>query len=146
MREPGDKSYRERAGAVIIDTKKKQVLLMYRVKDGQAKYVIPGGGVEAGESPEETAIREIQEELNLDIVPGRKLLKVSNIRSQEHYFLTTIFSGTLRLGGEELERSGPDNIYRPEWLSLSDLEQTDLPIFPEAIIPLIKKELSSSDS
>ena len=46
-------------GIVIKDN---QVLLMYRVRNGEHYYSIPGGGVEEGESPDTAEFREIFEE------------------------------------------------------------------------------------
>ena len=58
------------ARAIIIENN--QVLTMFRRKkkdDGSYKeyYVIPGGGVEPNETLEETCIRELKEEYNVDI-------------------------------------------------------------------------------
>ena len=40
------------------------------------KYEFPGGKVEQGETPEQAIIREIQEELNMEIVVGSHLITV----------------------------------------------------------------------
>lgn len=40
------------------------------------KYEFPGGKIEEGESPEETIVREIKEELHMDIVPVKQSLTV----------------------------------------------------------------------
>lgn len=51
--------------AVLIFNKKRQLLLEKPTyKDG---WSIPGGGVEVDETPKETALREIKEELGLDL-------------------------------------------------------------------------------
>ena len=56
--------------AIIIEDGK--LLAMFRrkiKKDGSIKeyYVIPGGGLEEGETLEENVIRELKEEFNVDI-------------------------------------------------------------------------------
>lgn len=51
----------KRVRALIIEEDK--ILLIKRVKANLSYFVIPGGGVEAGESNEEALIRECREEL-----------------------------------------------------------------------------------
>lgn len=40
---------------------------------GRTKFFLPGGGVEAGESPEETLMREVREECAREVLIGRYL-------------------------------------------------------------------------
>lgn len=53
------------ASAYIIDFEGKKVLLMYNKKLN--KWLQPGGHIEGKETPEETAIRETQEETGIKI-------------------------------------------------------------------------------
>jgi 8-oxo-dGTP pyrophosphatase MutT (NUDIX family) len=105
-------------------------------------YVIPGGGIEPGESVEQAAIREVKEKTSLDIVIGRKLWIYNNEGHREHYFLATTFSGSLRLGGPELKGQSSENIYQLEWVSLGKL--AEIPLLPEFIRDKIVKNLSLS--
>lgn len=57
------------AGCVFI--KNNEILLIKRTKTGW--YELPGGKIEEGEAPEETARREIQEELSANIKIQQKL-------------------------------------------------------------------------
>ena len=52
-----------RAGILIYHPKLKSILTIYRYKNGQHYYVLPGGQIEKRESPIEAAIREIKEEV-----------------------------------------------------------------------------------
>ena len=47
-----------------------RLLLMHRAKKGEVYDAVPGGTVEPGERPEDTAVREIQEETSLDVTLG----------------------------------------------------------------------------
>ncbi len=54
------------AGCVILD-EKGDVLLMHRNTPKRVQWELPGGKVEAGEEPEETAEREVAEELGISV-------------------------------------------------------------------------------
>lgn len=106
-----------RVAAIII--KDNKVLLMRRVKEGQEYFVFPGGGINEGESAEDAVIREIKEELSLDIKIDKLLFQIENRGQQESYFLIKEFSGTLELSGPEKERMNENNQYYPTWIDLN---------------------------
>ncbi|MGA7756761.1 MAG: NUDIX hydrolase [Ilumatobacteraceae bacterium] len=56
------------AGAIIRDTSGSVLIVKPTYKDG---WEMPGGAVEAGESPAQACVREVREELGLEIVVGR---------------------------------------------------------------------------
>jgi 8-oxo-dGTP pyrophosphatase MutT (NUDIX family) len=120
---------RDRVAVLII--RQDKLLLFYRYRDGRTYYALPGGHVETGETLEETAIREIKEELNLDIDLDRKLWEITNGGRQEHYFLAAGFTGEIKLGFPELGKLSPQNVYRPEWIPLAEL--ADIPLLPQEI-------------
>jgi 8-oxo-dGTP pyrophosphatase MutT (NUDIX family) len=102
------------------------VLLLYRKKNGQEYYVVPGGGVEDGETPEVAAVREAEEELGLTVTPGDKLATVESSDRTEHYFRVAAFEGELQLGGPERDRQSDENVYRLEWIGADRLPAIDL--------------------
>ena len=55
--------------AAIIKNEQDQILICQRSPDGDLPLMweFPGGKVEAGESPEHCAVRELMEELNIEI-------------------------------------------------------------------------------
>jgi 8-oxo-dGTP diphosphatase len=120
---------RDRVAVLIIDHNK--ILLFYRYRDGRTYYALPGGHVEAGEALEETAIREIKEELNLNVTLSCKLWEYKNWGRMEHYYLASSFSGEIKLGFPELGKLSPQNVYRPEWVPLANL--ADIPLLPQEI-------------
>jgi len=65
---------RVRAQAVILD-EENRILLVNHVKDGKEYFVLPGGGVEFGETAEESLLRELKEELDITDVKSIKFLK-----------------------------------------------------------------------
>lgn len=60
------------AGCVILNNEGK-VLLLHRNTSKRIQWETPGGKIENNETPEQTAIREIREELGIDIKIKEKL-------------------------------------------------------------------------
>ena len=115
---------RKCARVIIIDNSK--ILLIHRIKHGREYYVLPGGGIEDTESPEMTAIREVQEEMSLDISIDKLLWEFEDEFNLGYYFLAKDFSGKLKLGGPEASRQSDDNIYSFEWVALERLNEINL--------------------
>lgn len=64
---------RVRVAGIIIEDEK--ILLISHKKNDSVYWLLPGGGVDYGESLEEALVREFSEELNIDIrVEGLALL------------------------------------------------------------------------
>ncbi len=115
--------------AIIIEDGK--LLAMFRrkiKKDGSVKeyYVIPGGGLEEGETLEENVIRELKEEFNVDIEVVRFLGTEEYDDTIANYFLCKIINGTPRLGGEELERMTNENYYEVRYINLNEIDSYDI--------------------
>lgn len=54
---------------------------------GAGRYYIPGGHLKIGETVHQAAIREIKEETNLDIAPGRCVWIEENLKGLHHVIL-----------------------------------------------------------
>jgi len=117
------------ARSIIIEGN--EVLTMFRRKkkdDGSYKeyYVIPGGGVEDGETLEETCIREIKEEYNVDIKVLGYLGSDEKETTIGHFFHAEIIDGVPTLGGEESDRNNPDNYYEIRRINIDKLNDYDI--------------------
>lgn len=92
--------------AAIIK-KENTYLIVQRNRDKYLglKWEFPGGKVEPNESFQEALLREIHEELNIDINIHEKLAeekyKDSEINIVLHYFLCSIKDGTTKLNEHE---------------------------------------------
>ena len=139
-------SKRQRASAIILQDNK--ILLIRRIKPGHDYYIFPGGGVDDGESIEEAFIREVKEELNLDVRKYRFFFSVENLmvpshatihtgNRDEHYFLVEAYTGTPQISGPEKNRMNEQNQYHVAWLSLKEMEQLK-EVYPrEGVIKLL---------
>lgn len=129
---------RKTARAIIFKDNKLLVFFRRKVIGGReiTYYAIPGGHVEVNETTEETVVRELKEELNLDIQLLGYLGKLIDGEREEYYYHAKIVGGELQFGGEELERNNQDNYYEVRWLNLKDLDNSDI-----RSIDLIKKAI-----
>jgi 8-oxo-dGTP diphosphatase len=82
------------AGCIILDDTGK-VLLLHRYTDGSDHWEIPGGKLKAGETEEQAAVRELQEELGVHVLISRKL-GTQTFNHNERSMRYTWFLGTTR--------------------------------------------------
>lgn len=124
------------ARAIIINDNKLLVFFRRKKKDGKVitYYAIPGGHLEDNETLEMTCIREIKEELNLDVEIVDYLGSIVVDSQEEYYYYVNITGGELCFGGEELERNCEDNYYEIRWISLNEIDNSGI-----RAIDLIKK-------
>lgn len=121
----GREPTRVRAGSVVVDGEG-SVLLIERNGPNRRWYEIPGGGVEAQETPRAAALRELREETGLTGIVDRKLATVYKEGRKEHYFL-------MRSQGVIGDRAALD--LRPDarlvWLPAMAL--ANLPLWPKRL-------------
>ena len=125
-----------RASAII--EKHGAVLLIQREKEKRTYYVLPGGTVEAGETPEQACVREVREETGL-AVDSIDTLAIHEDEGQTiHYFRVRAFTGSPKLGGPEREQNSASNRYTLEWVEVTLLPRVDL--FPVSARHLITRK------
>lgn len=134
----------EKAGAILIRTinDNEEILLEYRAR-GYDDWTFPKGDIEAGETPEQTAIRELKEETGFGVELVEKLPDIcyefkQNGRIHEvtqHMFLAKIIDG--RLAPEFTSD-------RLKWVSLADamkvLTHQDLKDYLKNIITKLRTQ------
>jgi 8-oxo-dGTP diphosphatase len=109
-----------------IITRNQDILLMRRNKFGKIYYILPGGGVNAGESPEQALYRELKEETSVTISDHR-LVFIEDAGAPygtQFIYLCTYVSGEPVLSpfSEEakIQELG-SNLYEPMWVPALEL-------------------------
>jgi 8-oxo-dGTP diphosphatase len=132
---------RIRAGGILIEDNKLALIERHRGK--RHYFSFPGGGVDKGESFEEAAIREIEEELGLQVRVLRRIADVSFNGKMQYYFLVEKTGGEFGTGsGEEYGAYDPAyGTYQPLWLPIVDLPNHN--ILPPQLAQLVFHSLAN---
>lgn len=93
---------------------------------GHHYAVLPGGHVEPGESPEDAALRELEEETTLTATIDRLLWTSTHNKRPAYYFLMTDVAGTPRLSGDEAIAHSANNSYELLWATPGELGRLDM--------------------
>jgi 8-oxo-dGTP diphosphatase len=88
--------------AIIVDDGK-VLMIRRREREGKLLWAFPGGGIEAGESAEEAAVRETAEEVGLEVKVERTLGERVHPNTGRHmtYVACEPISGEAFVGDEE---------------------------------------------
>ena len=133
-----------RVGVIITDGSKVLTTKMHREKTEDV-YVLPGGGVEHGESIIDAAIREVKEETCLDI-EVEKILYLKNLYTEDEHFTEVIVLGKI-IGGEleigyDPEEKGENKLKAVEYIEVEDFENINF--HPRQLKGLLKEELKKN--
>ena len=115
--------------AAILENQKGEVLIAKRKKGKLAGYwEFPGGKIEKGESPEQSLIRELNEEMNLEIeigdYVGENVHFYDEVAIRLLAFKGKISGGNIKLADHE----------EYAWIDLDDLKKVNL---APADVPLV---------
>ncbi len=126
---------RIRSGIILIEDGK--LALIERHRAGLHYFTFPGGGVDEGESPEQAAIREAEEELGIQVVIKQKVADVHFNEKMQYYFLAEKIGGEFGAGtGEEYGEYDPvHGTYHPLWMPLEDVKNKN--VLPRELADLV---------
>ena len=107
-----------RAGSRAVVVRDSMILLSHEVNSGW--WLVPGGGEEEGETPEECCVREVEEETGLIVKPLQQFLTMyeyyEEYRYISHYFICEVTGqGRMRLTDAEIRRG-----VEPQWIPLQE--------------------------
>ena len=109
---------KSRYGSRAVVMRNGMILLSHETKSGW--YLVPGGGMEAGETPEECCVREVEEETGFIVQPVQQFLMLYEYyeayRYVSHYFICNeVGIGQMHLTDAEVFRG-----LEPQWIPLQD--------------------------
>ncbi|WP_090042521.1 NUDIX domain-containing protein [Clostridium frigidicarnis] len=106
------------------------ILLIHRIREEQGAkldyYVFPGGGVEDGENEEQCVIREVYEELGIDIKVCREIYRLRNNGEVEIFFLAEYIGGEIGTGNGAEFLCKDNGVYIPTIVPINKLK--DIPL------------------
>lgn len=132
------------AGRAILRDKDGRVLLIHFVLPNMTFWATPGGGMEEGETPLAAAIREVREELGIEVTlegPVHKAVGIFEfegtlIENTDHFF-TGRWDGIPRLvGATETESAALQEV---RWWTLDEIERTHDAIFPRDLAQAVRR-------
>ena len=128
------------AGILIEDDK---ILLIEHLKKDRRYWLVPGGGVDWGESTAEALIREYKEETNLDISVEKFLFLSETIApdKQKHvinlYFQIKVLKNSI----ENMQLGNEKNLIDLRFITKNEIENIKLyPNIKTQLIQLLNKE------
>ena len=111
-------------GALIVNDQN-QVLLLKRTNKTKAnagQWSQPGGTVEFGDTVEDTVIREVKEELNIDVELVRPLGFTKHIIPEENKHWVSL-EYLVKIVGGELINMEPEKHSEMRWFGLEELPE-----------------------
>ena len=126
MANEADYVYR-RSRSVAIVTRNGKILMERVFYFGREFFTVPGGGIEAGETPEQAAIRELKEECGLDGTIVRPLaVQYKENGSAEYSFWVKIPDEQEAITGYDPEETGDDPPLKEVlWMALPEISEKD---------------------
>jgi len=121
-----------RSRVSVLVTKGDQFVLIFRHKNNEDYYAIPGGGIEAGETPEGAAKREIDEELGLSLYDLKFISEIKTDTRHDFNFLGETSDTKINVTGPELKHLDmAEDLFKPEWHT-KDSFRRDIEIYPQS--------------
>ena len=114
------------ARAQCLIVRHDRILMTKHQTDGQEWWCLPGGAIEKNETPEAAAIRELEEECNVD---GKivRMIDHNNYSDEDknYTFLIDIDEQEPQIGFDPELAGGKQIIADVKWLSLKEIPERD---------------------
>ena len=125
-----------RAYGILIDNDRVALVRSSNPRHVPALWWLPGGGIDFGEAPEDTLVREFREETGLDVANPQLMGVTSDVRRRDNgdkiHTVRIIFS--VDLAGGELHHEVHGTTDHAAWFDLSDLDALNVADYARAAI------------
>lgn len=115
-----------------------------KMRTHAGQWAFPGGVIEKGESPQEGALRELEEEVGLKLSPDRIIGRLDDYSTRSGFTITPI----VVWGGIDLKlKANPEEVSSIHRIPLSEFMRRDAPILeeiPESENPVLLMPVGSS--
>ncbi|MCI5535375.1 MAG: NUDIX hydrolase [Clostridiales bacterium] len=119
---------------VVILDKENRILMVKQHHDEKDIWMVPGGGIEEGESSMAAAVREMKEETGLDVEIDRLIWHTEEVsaRGQRfvNFFMGRIKGGELTLGADPEFDNEHQVLREVRFMSREEIEQVEH-LYPE---------------
>lgn len=99
-----------------------------RLRNHAGQWALPGGRLDAGETPEQAALRELREEVHLHCEPDAVLGRLDDVITRSGYSMTPI---VVWAGAAQEIKPNPDEVASIHRIPISELLRADAPILTE---------------
>jgi mutator protein MutT len=127
-------------GAVIVNSDGKMLLAKRgkKARNERGKWEFPGGAVEFGDTMRDTIIREMKEELGIEIEPIHHLSPIDHIIPDEkQHWVTSMFISKIVKGEPQIME--PDKCSEIGWFTLEEIKKLPLSIATQEGVLKLKK-------
>ena len=115
-----------------------------KLRKHAGQWALPGGRMDVGESPEETALRELEEEVGLQLEADRVIGRLDDFTTRSGYVMTPV----VIWGGTEIELTpNPAEVASVHRIPLREFMRPDAPILhrvPEREQPILIMPIGDS--
>ena len=114
------------------------------LKKHAGQWALPGGRIEAGETPEETALREMAEEVGLELGRDRVIGRLDDYTTRSGFTIKPVVVWGGRVNGLQANPAEVQSIHR---IPLAELLRNDAPILkniPESEHPILLMPVGTS--
>ena len=114
------------AGAVVRDDQDRLLLVRRGREPGLGRWSLPGGRVEPGESPEQAAVREVEEETGLRVVVTGLAGSVERAGPGDVLYEIEDYYARVEPGGDPARPVAGDDALEADWFPLHRLDTLEL--------------------